>query len=56
MKPEQRALLRAVMKTAWEFYRSAGAHGEPFAGFSEALKSAWRPRQEMGPVTLGPPI
>jgi hypothetical protein len=42
MKPEQRAMLRAVMTTAWEFYRSAAARGEPFAGFGEALKSAWR--------------
>lgn len=42
MKHSQRAMLRAVMNTAWDFYRSAAGRGEPFESFGEVLKIAWR--------------
>jgi hypothetical protein len=42
MKPAQCSLLRDIMTTAWEFFRSAAKRGEPFACFGDSLRSAWR--------------
>lgn len=42
IKPERRAFLREVMRTAWSLYRSAAENGQPYQCFGQALKAGWR--------------
>ena len=42
MSPKRRDRLRRIMKMAWGFFRSAAARAQPYGGFGEALRSAWR--------------